>query len=93
MSDKYTSGTEREVAHQVAVRETTFVGTKDTGGTSVTDIDIVPQSADVIHPDVAERLKDEFGVEHPHKHDLYVADECDIDTGTERSGTGDETEP
>ena len=70
---------DREVAYQVAVRETTFVGNKDSGSTSVTDIEIVPQSADVIHPDVADRLEEEFGIEHPHKYDLYVADPADLE--------------
>lgn len=83
MSDKRghcTSGVERRVAKQVRVTETTFVGNKDTGKTTVSDIEVVPPSADLVHPDVAKRLQDDFGVESLHEYDLYVANACDLDS-------------
>jgi hypothetical protein len=79
MTEQTERETGREVAYQVCVVERTFVGTEGVGPTRVSEIDMVPKSADVIHPDVAEWIEDEFGVEYPRKYDPHVADECDID--------------
>lgn len=84
MNNNTPSKNTRKVAQQVVVHQQTFVGTKDSGETSTTDIELVPPEADVIHPDVAERLKNEYGIDHPHKYNVYVADETDLPESTEQ---------
>lgn len=64
----------REVAHRVTVKQETLVAADAKCDKSIVGVEPVPQSADVIHPDVADQLEQEFGIEHPHKYDLYVAD-------------------
>ena len=78
-----TGDTEHEVAHQVAIVEETFVGTKDTGTPAVTDIKL-PSGADFIHPEAADRLRREHGIQHLHKFGVYVAPERTLETDTEQ---------
>ena len=65
------------VAHQVVVHEETYVGTEDAGETRVVDVELVPPSATRIHPDAADRVKQDFDIEFLSEYGVYVAEEAD----------------
>ena len=61
-----------EVARQAKVVREQMVGTKGSGGQHVVDIQL-PSGADMLHPAVADALREEHDVGHLHNFGITVA--------------------